>query len=224
MTNKAYIVANEQQEREVLIDLENQGYTWDNLVRSKPTVHVRKLFDGCDGFPYALFANENNHRIRWDKVELSNGLEIIYDGRKESKMKISKEVYDALMEWRDGNKNNLVQILCIRGNNLSNIPDVVSNWWLHDTLSNFESNQRLIAIIRWVNGEDVFEIEKPKKWIVRSKDTDIDGDYLYAILRHDDNLTDVMNRYDKSLATRFDTKEEAQEWCNSHQKVIEVEE
>src|SRR5699024_9131697 len=128
MTDKAYIVVNEQQECEVLIDLENQGYTWDNLVRSKPTVHVRKLFDGCEGFPYALFANENNHRIRWDKVELSNGLEIVYDGRKESKMKISKEVYDALMEWRNvinkSQLNNFVGKLAINKMN-----GVIYNWW-----------------------------------------------------------------------------------------------
>src|SRR5699024_8961256 len=161
MKNKAYIVVNEQQEREVLIDLENQGYTWDNLVRSKPTVHVRKLFDGCEGFPYALFANENNHRIRWDKVELSNGLELVYDGRKAEQMRqryvVSQEFMNELKDWKQRGNTD---VYFVGSYDISMLPIDVIRWWDYPEINNFEQNNRLIAIIRWVNGEDVFEVEK----------------------------------------------------------------
>lgn len=82
-----------------------------------------------------------------------------------------------------------------------------------------ENNNRLIAIIRWVNGEDVFEVEKPKKWVVRSKETD--STYCYAQLLSENNNTLFM-AYSFANATRFDTKEEAKSWANSHQEVVEV--
>ena len=65
----------------------------------------------------------------------------------------------------------------------------------------------------------MFEIEKPNKWVVRSKDKDVDGDYGYV---HVGDYNTTIIRYHLDSATRFDTKEEAQEWANSHQEVIEV--
>lgn len=67
--------------------------------------------------------------------------------------------------------------------------------------------------------EDVFEVEKPNKWIVRSKLKDDDGDYWYV--SNYKGLTD-RNFYEK-YATKFDTKEEAESWANSHQEVVQVE-
>ena len=55
------------------------------------------------------------------------------------------------------------------------------------------------------------------KWVVRTK-----GKVpQYKMILNERVST---NWYNIDMATRFDTKEEAQEWCNSHQKVIEVEE
>ena len=67
--------------------------------------------------------------------------------------------------------------------------------------------------------EDVFEVEKPKKWIVRSKEHDEGGHYQY-VKAGDFDMS--FNKYYIDQATRFDTKEEAQEWANSHQEVVEV--
>ncbi|WP_288572214.1 hypothetical protein [uncultured Weissella sp.] len=71
--------------------------------------------------------------------------------------------------------------------------------------------------------EDVFEVGKPKKWVVRSKELSINGEYHYGVLAHFGDIAE-MNYfvYDVDGATKFDTKEEAQSWANSHQEVIEV--
>ena len=88
-------------------------------------------------------------------------------------------------------------------------------------INNSEQNNRLIAIIRWVNGEDVFEVEKPKKWVVRSKGTDHDNDHWYVYLPNNiDEINNVV--YYVSSATLFDNKEEAESWANAHQEVVEV--
>lgn len=67
--------------------------------------------------------------------------------------------------------------------------------------------------------EDVFEVEKQKKWVVRSKEHN--GRYSYGRLLLANNNTVFMG-YSFENATHFDTKEEAESWANSHQEVIEV--
>ena len=133
------------------------------------------------------------------------------------KMKISKEVYDALVDWRNEiESSNTIYAEDING--LAS-PYVVRRWWIGDDKGTY-ANNRLIAIIRWVNGEEVFEVEKPKKWAVRSKEHDEGGNYQYVKAG---NFDMVFNKYNIDQATRFDTKEEAESWANSHQEVIEVE-
>ena len=135
------------------------------------------------------------------------------------KMKISKEVYDALVDWRNEiESSNTIYAEDING--LAS-PYVVRRWWIGDDDEGTYANNRLIAIIRWVNGEDVFEVEKPKKWVVRSKEHD--GQYFYGKLLLANNNTVFMG-YSFANATRFDTKEEAESWANVHQEVVEVEE
>ena len=134
-------------------------------------------------------------------------------------MKISKEVYDALVKWRD---NHELQTTFISGSDLFHFPNKIVGW-LKDTNTLFDNRNRLIAIIRWLNGEDVFEVEKPKKWVVRSKECNEQGNYLYIYLIDSNGVKDVMTSWTKDVATKFDTKEEAESWANSHQEVIEVE-
>ena len=134
-------------------------------------------------------------------------------------MKISKEVYDALVEWKTG--LNINGQYYVDDEDIYDLPSVIENWWRDDTHA-LEQNNRLIEIIRWVNGEDVFEVEKPKKWVVRSKETDDGGHYGYGKLLLANNNTIFMG-YSRAKATIFDTKEEAESWANSHQEVIEVE-
>ena len=61
---------------------------------------------------------------------------------------------------------------------------------------------------------------EPHKFIVRSDVTDEDGDYWYVNMHRD--MSSVWYRFEN--ATRFNTREEAQEWANSHQVVVEIDE
>ncbi len=223
MADKAYIVANQEQELQVLTELENEGYTWNNLSSSKALEITHKDIDtgSLSKFPYVLFANDNTNKLTWNIIGSQISHEIVYDGRKGTKMKISKEVYDALVEWKKRRHpvNNAVNSF-----DLMELSRKDEKWWQGiDTTKITNTNNWLITLIRWASGEDVFEVEKPKKWVVRSKEKNNYGDYLYATLNHDDSLTDVINCYGANYATKFDTKEEAVSWANSHQEVIEVE-
>lgn len=211
--DKAYIVANEQQEREVLEILQANGFKW--------VIGTYSQFRPLTGFPYVIYESDTSNVLKSGRVPKLNvySTDVIYDGRKEEHMsekyRVSQEFMNELKEW----KSNTVDGVFINGEDINNLPYTIGNWWCDSDISNVESNNCLIAIIRWVNGEDVFEVEKPKKWIVRSKETDDDGNYIYVLTRkHGMSL----NRYNINEATRFDTKEEAQSWANAHQEVIEV--
>ena len=217
MTDKAYIVVNEEQEREVLEKLEHGGFTWwggDNLTENTPS----KLFH--TQFPYTIFVRKNT--VTFNRLSKLEDEEIVFDGRKEERMSekyvVSQEFMNELEEWK---KRGNTDVYFVGSYDISMLPDDVKRWWNYPEINNFECNNRLIAIIRWVNGEDVFEVEKPKKWVVRSKETD--SAYCYAQLLSENNNTLFM-AYSFANATRFDTKEEAESWANAHQEVIEVEE
>ena len=220
MTNKAYIVANEQQEREVLEKLEQEGLTW-NYSMKKITQVIPSHFHNIVTFPYSLRVFDSY--VFWDLVDGLENDEIVFDGRKEEQMSdkyvVSQEFMNELEDWK---KRGNTEVYFVGSYDLSMLPDYVKRWWNYPEINNFECNNRLIAIIRWVNGEDVFEVEKPKKWVVRSKETDEDGDYHYVNLDNFKNLKSVSTIYGLDFATKFDAKEEAQSWANSHQEVIEV--
>lgn len=216
MTDKAYIVANGEQEREVLKKLELKGCLW-RTKGIKPTEWVPSHIEHLIEFPYVLLGDGT---VSWEYMYQLEDEEIVYDGRKESKMKISKEVYDALVEWRR-NKNLINDLVWYT--DIKSVPEVVKEWWIEDFVDTLQTNNRLIAIIRWVNGEDVFEIEKPNKWIVRSKECTEQGRHLYVGFINRNGIKDVINELNENNATKFDTKEEAESWANAHQEVIEVE-
>ena len=224
MTDKAYIVTNEAQEREVLEKLEREGYVWVSG-GEKPTEWSPSRW-GNDGyfffkFPYALVLNNG---LSWTSYITEDNYDIVFDGRKEEQMSekyvVSQEFMDELVEWRD---NHELQTTFISGSDLFHFPYKIVGW-LKDTNTLFDNRNRLIAIIRWVNGEDVFEVEKPKKWVVRSKERNEQGNHLYTYLIDSNGVKDFMTGWAKDIATKFDTKEEAENWANAHQEVIEVEE
>lgn len=222
MTDKAYIVANKKQELEVLDKFEQGGLLWNS--GEKPTKWITSeqsvLFGDYVNFPYALI--EKGH-VAWLSMTQITDQEIVYDGRKEEKMyKVTQEFMNELIEWRDDediNVNRGKSYNYISHNDLADLPAVAVAWWVDDKYP-IERNNRLIAIIQWLNGEDVFEVEEQHKFIVRSDNPDEDGDYLYVeVLK---GLTNTS--YSLPDATRFNTREEAQEWANSHQVVVEIDE
>jgi hypothetical protein len=214
---KHYIVANKRQEFDVLCKLEDEGFMWVNS-NKLPTEHT------VSEFPHVIIADNNkNNTIMWSAREVDFERNVVYDGRKDEKMtevkkyKVTKEFMDEIVAWRDKQR-----IDATRGygfvylDNLDKIPYVVKAWWLYDNTS-MERNNRLIAIISWLNGDEVFEVEKPK-FVVRSDKTDSYGDYTYVVVKGGTTATS----YFLSNATKFSTREGAQEWANSHQVVIEV--
>ena len=219
MTSKAYIVANEPQELEVLDKLEREGFTWfggDKPTENRPS----KLFK-ITIFPYIIFVGKNT--VTWNLLSKLEDEEIVFDGRKEEHMSekyvVSQEFMNELEEWK---KRGNTDVYFVGSYDISMLPIDVIRWWDYPEINNSEQNNRLIAIIRWVNGEDVFEVEKPKKWVVRSKDRTEQGSYLYIYLIDSNGVKDFMTGWTKDIATKFDTKEEAESWANSHQEVVEV--
>lgn len=146
--------------------------------------------------------------------------EIVYDGRKEEKMyKVTQEFMNELINWRDEmnlNAKNEDFGSFFNDNDIQDVPDVVYIWWRRIENS-IERNKRLIAIIQWLNGEDVFEVEEPHKFVVRSENADKSGDYVYVTL-----FEGLVLPTEYKFAYIFDTREEAQEWANSHQVVVEI--
>ena len=137
-----------------------------------------------------------------------------------TKYMVTKEFMNELVEWRDKKCLDAPRGYgFVYSNDLNVIPHVVKAWWLYDNTS-IERNNRLIAIVSWLNGEDVFDVEAPHKFVVRTDTFDSGGDYWYVSVNHG-WLTTVCA---SPRATKFDTYEEAKEWASSHQVVVEVDE
>ena len=145
---------------------------------------------------------------------------------KNDKYKISQELMNDINDWRDG-----VDLL-VMGQDLmagDELPYKVDAWWIGDNVSDKESNNRLIALIRYVNGEDVFEVEKPEKWIVRSKHQ-LNRQFLELIDWRGDEPKLPVYAYEISLtrieddAFKFNSKEEAEQYSNPLMEVVEVDE
>ncbi|WP_371190528.1 hypothetical protein [Weissella viridescens] len=97
----------------------------------------------------------------------------------------------------------------------------IRQWYRSTTkrkVSTTDAQLRLIKHI-WLN-EPQFTVAKPKKWIVRTISVDFNDSHLYVVGGYVPfNVT-----RDKSLATRFNTKEQAERWNNPNTEVVEVEE
>ena len=221
-----YIIANKEQELDILSKLEKEGFKWSSNARPQDLLPSKEVFSdfGFD-FPYTIVAYKDKI-ITWSSSLEDPEGKAVFDGRKEEKMtevkkyKVTKEFMDKLVEWRD--KLILKPDLSYRssfvsGSNISDFPYVVDDWWIEDK-NPMERNNRLIAIISWLNGEDVFEVEQSNKFIVRNDTSDSDGYYYYVQVY--DGITDRV--FSLRNATRFDTYGEAKEWANSHQVIIEV--
>lgn len=233
ITKEVYIVTNKKQEHEVLTGLQNQGLKWVNG-RELPTQWLPTItpVTGRAKFPYKLcayYAGKHAGELTWSShTHIDSDEKLLFDGRVDKKLGnkkntehkylVSRKIMDALNEWKGDEQLNYYPVRAVE---LNRIPNALNNWWKDETIKDKEKNNRLIAIIRWVNGEDVFEVEKPKKWVVRSKDTDNDGEYQYVRVLEDAPLIDTV--YAINIASFFDTFDDAEEWANAHQEVIEVE-
>lgn len=221
---KAYIVVNKEQEQDVLHTLAGRGIRWDG--GDSPANFLPSKTSSFDNYPIAIYLHNDTKRLTWDDDGGMKSLsedEIVYDGRKQvasdnnSKMAVPTDVYQALVHWR---KDYFLGYTVVTISDLENLPEVIKEWRGEDAGT---MNKKFATIINWVNSEDVFEVEKPKKQVVRSKDHTEQGNYLYVMLDISYGIKKTTNFWDKDVATRFNTREEAESWANSHQEVIEVE-
>ena len=225
MVNKAYIVINKEQEQKIISNLYNKRSMWprspDRNGNYWSPVH------GYIEFPYVI--TDNGERLNWTNIEMLTDEEIVYDGRKEEHMSekyvVSQEFMNELQEWKETYITDTLdeKYHYASAGDLIHLPGMIKDWWI-ELNKPTETNSHLISIIRWVNGEDVFEVEKPKKWVVRSKEADNKGNYMYGYIVPNERLKYMEMAYGKYPSAYFDTKEEAESWANSHQEVVEVEE
>lgn len=217
MTDKAYIVANKKQELDILKKFEQKNLFWDEGENPTEWVPSETAFTTYNfNFPYVI-SSVDDEEIIWFMVDEITDEEIVYDGRKDEKMyKVTKEFIDALGEWKDG--LNFNGQYYVDDEEIFDMQLAIDKWWKEPVSDYIEQNNRLIAIVRWVNGADVFEVEALHKFVVRSDKKDHDGCYAYVAVEND--MTTAA--YTFVNATKFDTQEEAQEWANSHQVVVEI--
>ena len=219
MTDKAYIVANEQQEREVLEKLGKEAVTWWFSLKPASQFIPSKY----SPFPYGL--KILGSYVVFASLDRLEGYEIVFDGRKEEHMSekyvVSQVFMNELKDW----KHDLIleDAFFVNQEAINNMPKIIKNWWVDDDVTIGESNKRLISIIRYMSGANDFEVEKPKKWVVRSKVISTEGSHLYVNVHSTLGIPDIMTLFRLKNATKFDTKEEAESWANAHQEVVQVE-
>lgn len=94
--------------------------------------------------------------------------------------------------------------------------------WIYQ---NDNLNLIMVRLLDYIyGGDDIFEIEKPKKYVVRSINHDGDKHYKYLIYSEDTDLPMYEIGYDFDPIVKFNTREEAEKWINPQTEVVEVEE
>ena len=136
MSKSVYVVNNMEQEGNVLKALIESGYKHPHTEKYKYSFVPSINGSAFDGFPYEIIADKEERNIYWQTIpkQMENVSQlnkpdelIVYDGREENdKMKISKEVYDALVEW----KNTVIRHSDSRVfiDDIKSLPGVVIDW------------------------------------------------------------------------------------------------
>ena len=213
---KAYIVANKEQELNVLKKFEQDELVW--IRKLKPTEWLPSERSALVNFPYVLV---DKGYVVWLSMTQLAGEKIVYDGRKEEKMDkkylVTNEFMNKLIEWQD--ENDLDVIIDVAPEELLELPVIVQSWHIWPT-DLPERNNRLIAIIQWLNGEDVFETQKTYKYYV-ARDS-----YPIAYLTMKKMYHSEFPRYDSVFSEKkiFDTREEAEKWVIPDYEVVEIDE
>ena len=135
------------------------------------------------------------------------------------KYSIRQSIMYDLKNWKEKQRIGVDNDAVVSWEDFKNLPDCVLNWQLN-TGSAVEANNRLIAIIKWLNGEDVFEVENQVYAVrVRSDNPPYVREFLK--ITDDDNFMIVNGIY---KASKFDDFEKANAWSNEYFEVVEVDE
>lgn len=132
------------------------------------------------------------------------------------KYKVTQEFMDALEDWRFKFVNGEIPVNAMNAETHDNVVEI----WRFKGLGNGEFVQRLGALINWINGEDVFIVERPK-YVVMLKDIVPYYGKGYVQITIEGYIAVTYYMED---ATRFDDFKKASEWANKHFEVVEVDE
>lgn len=130
------------------------------------------------------------------------------------KYSIRQSIMYDLKNWRDDRRIYAEYGAALGWEDFQNEPERVQNWRLN-TGSAIEANNRLIAIINWLNGEDVFVDDTPS-YVVRVKG---ENGYLDVEDYHPFSIVD-----DKRDATVFYDLDAAKEYENAIFEAVELDE
>lgn len=133
------------------------------------------------------------------------------------KYKVTQKFMDELSEWKQANFND--DFMFVNEDTMADFSEVIDNWW-YSSSDDKEKNRRLVAIINWINGAEVFEVGAPS-YVVGLKDAIrmYGKGYIRIAKNGCVNLT-----YYIEDATRFDNFEKASEWANKHFEVVGIDE
>lgn len=157
MSRRMFIVANKQQERDVLRNI--------SLRYSVPLDKLKKWSDKeFIGFPRAFDVGEEGISFTpMSMVGMFEDQNIVYDGRNDTRKtyQVTQTFMNDLIKWRDVHNLDARELdwhTTFRPQDFISLPYEVDLWRLKGANS-IERNERLIAIIQWLDGEDVFEVE-----------------------------------------------------------------
>lgn len=128
------------------------------------------------------------------------------------KYSIRQSIMYDLNNWKEEQHIDVDNYTVVSWEDFKNEPGRVQNWRLN-TGSAIEANNRLIAIIKWLNGEDVFVVDTPS-YVVRVKGK---NGYLDVEERHPFSIVS-----DKRNATVFYRLEDAKEYENAIFEAVEL--
>lgn len=130
------------------------------------------------------------------------------------KYSIRQSIMYDLNNWKEEQRIDVKNGTVVSWEDFKNFPDRVIEWQLN-TGNAVEANNRLITLIKWLNGEDVFIVDKPS-YVVRVKG---DNGYLDVEDYHPFSIVS-----DKRDATVFYRLEDAKQYENAILEVAEVDE
>lgn len=190
-----YFIENAGDETDALYELEQEGFKWG--VGENPTALVISRIMGEEVFPYTISKGKDK-KIYW------------YGAGTEDKYSVTQVFMQDLKNWRDNRRIYTDDGAALGWEDFQDEPGRVREWRLN-TGSATEANNRLIAIIKWLNGEDVFVVEKPS-YVVRVKGENGYLDVPFSIVS------------DKRNATVFYRLEDAKEYENAIFEAVELDE
>lgn len=214
-----YIITNKEQELDVLKKIEQKGFKWG--MGDLPTEFIFSEGLLFHGFPYIISTYGNDGYITWSYYSEDYKDNIVYDGRKENKMKrylVTQEFMEVLNKWKEEFKNS-DGVVSISDFTLERLPGLVDDWRFGG-VDRRDKNERFGAIINWVNGEDVFQTQKTYKYYIARTSSPV----MYLSMKkwyHSE-----FPKYDTISSEKkiFDTREEAEKWIIPGYEVVEIDE